>query len=179
MAYCKACVQKKLFVLMFLCKTLCKTYVLVHPIQHFRILLNQNCFTRYFGVNYCTRHQGTSSSIAFMACVLQKYFLGVLVWTIMDGRSNGIALQDLGAAEMHSGSPSGVCQISPLITAIHFTRTFLQGYAFVQFTSPFDARSACLGEDAKSLCGQTLDVNMVSEPKAHISKVKAQERKKR
>ena len=59
--------------------------------------------------------------------------------------------------------------------AIHFTGTFLQGYAFVQFTSPFDARSACLGEDAKSLCGQTLDVNMVSEPKAHISKVKGQE----
>jgi len=53
-----------------------------------------------------------------------------------------------------------------------------KGYAFVQFTSPFDARSACLGEDAKSLCGQTLDVNMVSEPKAHISKVKAQKRQK-
>lgn len=53
-----------------------------------------------------------------------------------------------------------------------------KGYAFVQFTSPFDARSACLGEDSKSLCGQTLDVNMVSEPKAHISKVKAQKRQK-
>ena len=25
----------------------------------------------------------------------------------------------------------------------------VQGYAFVQFTSPFDARSACLGEDGK------------------------------
>ena len=74
------------------------------------------------------------------------------------------------------GSPSSVCQISPpLIAAIHFTGTFLQGYAFVQFTSPFDARSACLGEDAKSLCGQTLDVNMVSEPKAHISKVRIQQ----
>ena len=68
------------------------------------------------------------------------------------------------AGEMQPGSPSGVCQISPLIAAIHFFLqgyafaaihfTFLQGYAFVQFTSPFDARSACLGEDAKSLCGQ-------------------------
>ena len=48
-----------------------------------------------------------------------------------------------------------------------------QGYAFVQFTSPFDARSACLGEDGKSLCGQVLDVNMVSEPKAHVTKGKA------
>ena len=28
---------------------------------------------------------------------------------------------------------------------------FIQGYAFVQFTSPFDARSACLGEDGKFL----------------------------
>lgn len=53
-----------------------------------------------------------------------------------------------------------------------------KGYAFVQFTSPFDARSACLGEDGKTLCGQVLDVNMVSEPKAHISKVKAQKRQK-
>ena len=81
-----------------------------------------------------------------------------------------------GAGKMHRGSPSSVCQMSPpLIAAIHFTGTFLQGYAFVQFTSPFDARSACLGEDAKSLCGQTLDVNMVSEPKAHISKVRTQQ----
>ena len=121
-------------------------------------------------------------------------------------------MQGLGAAEMHSGSPSGVCQISPLVASpIHFTfpprvmpsfslfppglslcfyffppglciRFHLfspQGYAFVQFTSPFDARSACLGEDAKSLCGQTLDVNMVSEPKAHISKVKARRNRKK
>jgi len=53
-----------------------------------------------------------------------------------------------------------------------------KGYAFVQFTSPFDARSACLGEDAKTLCGQILDVNMVSEPKASVSKLKAQKRQK-
>jgi len=53
-----------------------------------------------------------------------------------------------------------------------------QGYAFVQFTSPFDARSACLGEDGKTLCGQVLDVNMVSEPKAHLTKTKATKRQK-
>jgi len=53
-----------------------------------------------------------------------------------------------------------------------------KGYAFVQFTSPFDARSACLGEDGKSLCGQILDVNMVSEPKAHQTKIKGQKRQK-
>lgn len=53
-----------------------------------------------------------------------------------------------------------------------------KGYAFVQFTSPFDARSACLGEDGKSLCGQVLDVNMVSEPKAHVTKGKAMKRQK-
>ena len=40
-----------------------------------------------------------------------------------------------------------------------------KGYAFVQFTSPFDARSACLGEDGRSISGQVIDVNMVSEPK--------------
>ena len=54
----------------------------------------------------------------------------------------------------------------------------MQGYAFVQFTSPFDARSACLGEDGKTLCGQVLDVNMVSEPKAHVTKSKAVKRQK-
>jgi len=53
-----------------------------------------------------------------------------------------------------------------------------KGYAFVQFTSPFDARSACLGEDGKSLCGQVLDVNMVSEPKAHVARSKAMKRQK-
>ncbi|XP_047115272.1 heterogeneous nuclear ribonucleoprotein C-like [Schistocerca piceifrons] len=42
-----------------------------------------------------------------------------------------------------------------------------KGYAFVQFTNPFDARSACLGEDARTVLGQVLDVNMVAEPKAH------------
>lgn len=42
-----------------------------------------------------------------------------------------------------------------------------KGYAFVQFTGPFDARSACLGEDGRTICGQVIDVNMVSEPKAH------------
>jgi len=40
-----------------------------------------------------------------------------------------------------------------------------KGYAFVQFTSPFDACSACLGEDGRSISGQVIDVNMVSEPK--------------
>ncbi|XP_046997641.1 RNA-binding protein Raly-like [Schistocerca americana] len=42
-----------------------------------------------------------------------------------------------------------------------------KGYAFVQFTNPFDARSACLGEDARTVLGQVLDVNMVAEPKPH------------
>lgn len=42
-----------------------------------------------------------------------------------------------------------------------------KGFAFVQFTGPFDARSACLGEDGRTICGQVIDVNMVSEPKPH------------
>jgi len=42
-----------------------------------------------------------------------------------------------------------------------------KGYAFVQFTGPFDARSSCLGEDGRTICGQVIDVNMVSEPKPH------------
>lgn len=42
-----------------------------------------------------------------------------------------------------------------------------KGFAFVQFTNPFDARSACVGEDARTVLGQTLDVNLVAEPKPH------------
>ncbi|CAL4063770.1 unnamed protein product, partial [Meganyctiphanes norvegica] len=42
-----------------------------------------------------------------------------------------------------------------------------KGYAFVQFTNPFDARSACMGEDGRSVFGQILDVNLVAEPKPH------------
>ena len=36
----------------------------------------------------------------------------------------------------------------------------------------------CQGEDGKTLCGQVLDVNMVSEPKAHLTKSKAVKRQK-
>lgn len=42
-----------------------------------------------------------------------------------------------------------------------------KGYAFVQFTNPFDARSACLGENGRTVLSQVLDVNMVAEPKPH------------
>jgi len=45
-----------------------------------------------------------------------------------------------------------------------------KGYAFIQFTGPFDARSACLGEDGRTICGQVIDVNMVSDPKPHQGK---------
>lgn len=31
-----------------------------------------------------------------------------------------------------------------------------KGYAFVQYTNPFDARGACLGEDGRTILGQTL-----------------------
>ena len=31
-----------------------------------------------------------------------------------------------------------------------------KGYAFVQFTNPFDARSACMGEDGRGVFGQIL-----------------------
>ncbi|KAI4477676.1 hypothetical protein M0804_012504 [Polistes exclamans] len=31
-----------------------------------------------------------------------------------------------------------------------------KGYAFVQFTNPFDARSACLGEDGRTILSQIL-----------------------
>ncbi|XP_069168553.1 uncharacterized protein [Procambarus clarkii] len=67
-----------------------------------------------------------------------------------------------------------------------------KGYAFVQFTNPFDARSACMGEDGRGVFGQILgsgkghlggrssgpcilsplrqhpaNVNLVAEPKPH------------
>lgn len=31
-----------------------------------------------------------------------------------------------------------------------------KGYAFVQFANPFDARSACVGEDGRNVFGQVL-----------------------
>ncbi|KAL7048141.1 hypothetical protein ACKWTF_003236 [Chironomus riparius] len=43
-----------------------------------------------------------------------------------------------------------------------------KGYAFVQFTNPFDARNACHGEDGRTVLSQVLDVNMVAEPKVNI-----------
>ena len=38
-----------------------------------------------------------------------------------------------------------------VLYCVHYSTEYkhVQGYAFVQFTSPFDARSACLGEDGK------------------------------
>uniref|UniRef100_A0A6A7FWZ0 Basic-leucine zipper transcription factor O n=1 Tax=Hirondellea gigas TaxID=1518452 RepID=A0A6A7FWZ0_9CRUS len=53
----------------------------------------------------------------------------------------------------HPGNPHGI--------SMH------KGYAFVQFTNPFDARSACMGEDGRNVFGQILDVNLVAEPKPH------------
>uniref|UniRef100_A0A1B0D132 RRM domain-containing protein n=1 Tax=Phlebotomus papatasi TaxID=29031 RepID=A0A1B0D132_PHLPP len=32
-----------------------------------------------------------------------------------------------------------------------------KGYAFVQFTNPFDARNACHGEDGRTVLSQTLE----------------------
>ena len=54
-----------------------------------------------------------------------------------------------------------------------------KGYAFVQFTSPFDARSACLGEDGRTISGQIIDVNMVSEPKPNHGKTTTKTAQKR
>lgn len=59
----------------------------------------------------------------------------------------------LPAANMHAYHQPGI--------SMH------KGYAFVQFTNPFDARSACMGEDGRSVFGQILDVNLVAEPKPH------------
>ncbi|GAB6020459.1 hypothetical protein CHUAL_003150 [Chamberlinius hualienensis] len=42
-----------------------------------------------------------------------------------------------------------------------------KGYAFVQFSNPYDARNAVSSEDGNVVCGQMLDVNMVAEPKLH------------
>ncbi|KAH7986746.1 hypothetical protein HPB51_026610 [Rhipicephalus microplus] len=42
-----------------------------------------------------------------------------------------------------------------------------KGYAFVQYTDAYDARNAVLGEDGRTIAGQILDVNMVSESKPH------------
>ncbi|XP_059614542.1 uncharacterized protein LOC132260448 isoform X2 [Phlebotomus argentipes] len=42
-----------------------------------------------------------------------------------------------------------------------------KGYAFVQYANPIDARKACHGEDGRTVLSQVLDVNLVSEPKAH------------
>ncbi|GFS49420.1 RNA-binding protein Raly [Nephila pilipes] len=42
-----------------------------------------------------------------------------------------------------------------------------KGYAFVQYTDTWDARNAVVGEDGRTVAGQLLDVNMVSEPKPH------------
>ena len=40
----------------------------------------------------------------------------------------------------------------PFVTGISMHK----GYAFVQFANPFDARSACLGEDGRTISGQVV-----------------------
>ncbi|XP_013382175.1 heterogeneous nuclear ribonucleoprotein C isoform X3 [Lingula anatina] len=42
-----------------------------------------------------------------------------------------------------------------------------KGYAFVQYYNEFDARNSVHGEDGMVYAGQTLDINLVSEPKQH------------
>lgn len=36
-----------------------------------------------------------------------------------------------------------------------------KGYAFVQFTNPFDARNACHGEDGKTILSQILGKHFI------------------
>lgn len=44
-----------------------------------------------------------------------------------------------------------------LLTYVIFSGISMhKGYAFVQFTNPFDARSACLGEDGRTVLSQIL-----------------------
>lgn len=38
-----------------------------------------------------------------------------------------------------------------------------KGYAFVQFTNPFDARSACLGEDGRTVLSQILGKSLLKK----------------
>lgn len=45
--------------------------------------------------------------------------------------------------------------IFPLGISMH------KGYAFVQFTNPFDARNACHGEDGRTILSQVLGKYMV------------------
>jgi len=49
-----------------------------------------------------------------------------------------------------------------------------KGYAFVQYTNQFDARNAAAAMDHRVICGQMLDCNLASEPKAHQSGRKRQ-----
>lgn len=53
-----------------------------------------------------------------------------------------------------------------------------KGYAFIQYTDEIDALNAVLGQDGHSICGQQIDVNLVTTPKAHqkSSKKKSQAR---
>lgn len=46
-----------------------------------------------------------------------------------------------------------------------------KGYAFVQFTNPFDARSACLGEDGRTVLSQILGKLTIKKPvsKMHVN----------
>ena len=102
--------EKKYFLLC------CKVISILHCIKGSWLYAVEILF-RYSGVNYHGRSSGASNC---KTMVQQKYLLGVLVWR--HGRRSGVALQGLGAAEMHSGSPSGLCQISPLVASpIHFT----------------------------------------------------------
>jgi hypothetical protein len=42
-----------------------------------------------------------------------------------------------------------------------------KGYAFIQYSDEIDALNAVLGQDGHMICGQKIDVNLVTTPKAH------------
>lgn len=63
---------------------------------------------------------------------------------------------------------NGLYQLVFLLAGISMHK----GYAFVQFTNPFDARSACLGEDGRTVLSQILGKLTISKQVIDYKKIR-------
>lgn len=127
-----------------------------------------HAFSWAISIHFSARKPTSRGCFSVMAESLVSFIIkvGVYLWIVLEAVA--VSLRN-GVWGWKPWRPSTGLWRAPLsyhaktlrhccwLTFVYFLGISMhKGYAFVQFTNPFDARSACLGEDGRSVLGQIL-----------------------